>query len=435
MRLSALRVTALQRVVTGGMGVLGTLVIARYMAPAEQGYYYTFASFFFLQMLFELGFSFALVNLVAHERAHVLGNPGDRAALGRYAGVLRVGIVVGGLAGAAALLIIPAVGWVFFAYAPPATGGNVQWQMPWLLSAFALCLLIPTQFVWALLEGSDRIASVAWIRLTQDGLGQLGFWLALYLGLGLFAAVVFMGIRVGVAYAAMTWSGCRELLRLAWLHRRENFHLDWRTEVWPFQAKIAVSSLAGYLMSYTLNPILFRLYGPEYAGRWGMTYTLLAAALSFSLLWVSTSVPRLCGLLARQKGEAAWGQFKGAARRGLLVYCGLVVAFLVLVFFTATYFPALRLRLLPMADIVWLILAMLGTYLIMAMNYFVRAHRREDFMLLLVALGGATVAGGIVLGLRLPPWAVNAYYALLLLGLGAPWAYRILRARVGGLLS
>lgn len=434
MRFSALRVTALQRIVTGGMAVLSTLIIAHYMAPAEQGFYYTFASFFFLQMLFELGFTFALVNLVAHEHAHVLGNPGDGAALRRYAGVLRVGIVVGGLAGAAALMVIPAVGWLFFSYSPTAAG-SVDWQMPWLLSAVGLCLLIPTQFVWALLEGSDRIALVAWIRLAQEGLAQLGFWLALYLGLGLFAAVVFMGIRVSVAYGAMTWSGCRELLRFAWMHRRENFHLDWRTEVWPFQAKIAVSSLAGYLMSYTLNPILFRIYGPEYAGQWGMTYTLLAAALSFSLLWVSTSVPRLCGLLARQKGEAAWEQFKGAARRGLLVFCGLVVAFLVLVFFTATYFPALRLRLLPMADIGWLIMAMLGTYLIMAMNYFIRAHRREDFMLLLVALGGATVAGGIVLGLQLPAWAVNACYALLLLGLGAPWAYRILRARVCGLLS
>ena len=435
MQLSALRVTALQRVVTGGMGVLGTLVIAHYLAPAEQGYYYTFASFFFLQMLFELGFTFALVNLVAHEHTHMLGNPGDRAALGRYAGVLRVGIVAGGLAGVAALIVIPAVGWVFFSHAAPATDGNVQWQMPWLLSALGLCLLIPTQFVWALLEGSDRIASVAWVRLAQDGLGQLGFWVALYLGLGLFAAVVFMGIRVSVAYGAMVWSGCRDLLRLAWMHRRENSHLNWRTDVLPFQAKIAVSSLAGYLMSYTLNPILFRIYGPEYAGQWGMTYTLLAAAMSFSLLWVSTSVPRLCGLLAQQKGAAAWGQFKGAARSGLAMFGGLIMVFLGLVLFIDTYFPALRLRLLPMADMAWLIAAMLGTFLIMAMNYFIRAHRREDFMLLLVVLGGATVAGGIVLGLQLPAWAVNAYYALLLLGLGAPWAYRILRARVGGALS
>ena len=435
MQLSALRVTALQRVVTGGMGVLGTLVIAHYLAPAEQGFYYTFVSFFFLQMLFELGFTFALVNLVAHERTHMLGNPGDRAALGRYAGVLRVGIVAGGLAGVAALIVIPAVGWVFFSHAAPATDGNVQWQMPWLLSALGLCLLIPTQFVWALLEGSDRIASVAWVRLAQDGLGQLGFWVALYLGLGLFAAVVFMGIRVSVAYGAMVWSGCRDLLRLAWMHRRENSHLNWRTDVLPFQAKIAVSSLAGYLMSYTLNPILFRIYGPEYAGQWGMTYTLLAAVMSFSLLWVSTSVPRLCGLLAQQKGAAAWGQFKGAARSGLAMFGGLIMVFLGLVLFIDTYFPALRLRLLPMADMAWLIAAMLGTFLIMAMNYFIRAHRREDFMLLLVALGGATVAGGIVLGLQLPAWAVNAYYALLLLGLGTPWAYRILGARVGKLLS
>lgn len=428
---SALRVTALQRIVTGGMGVLGTLVIAHYMAPAEQGFYYTFASFFFLQMLFELGFSFALVNLVAHERAHVLGHPGDQAALSRYAGILRVGLVVGGIAGGVALLVIPAVGWLFFAQAPTSATGDVQWQAPWLLSAIGLCLLIPSQFVWALLEGSDRIATVAWIRLAQEGLAQLGFWSALYLGLGLFAAVVLMGIRVGVAYGAMILPECREVLRLAWHHRRDASPIDWRVEVLPFQAKIAISSLAGYLMSYTLNPVLFRLYGPEYAGQWGMTFTLLAAANSFALLWTSTSVPRLCGLLAQHQGKTAWLQFKMAARRGLLVFGGLIMVLAGVVLLAEYFFPELRTRLLPNADMILLAMAMLGTYLVMAMNYFVRAHRREDFMPLLVVLGLATVAGGITLGMRVPAWGVNAYYAVLMLGVGTPWAWRILEARLG----
>jgi O-antigen/teichoic acid export membrane protein len=199
----------------------------------------------------------------------------------------------------------------------------------------------------------------------------------------------------------------------------------------PFQAKIAVSSLAGYLMSYTLNPILFRIYGPVYAGQWGMTYTLLTAASSFSLLWVSTGVPQLCGLLAQHKGGAAWRQFKGSARRGLAIFGGLIICFMGMVLFTDLCFPEFRSRLLPMADMILLIMAMLGTYLIMAMNYFIRAHRREDFMLLLVVLGGATVAGSIALGMQVPAWGVNAYYALLLLGLGTPWAWRILVARLG----
>jgi hypothetical protein len=139
--------------------------------------------------------------------------------------------------------------------------------------------------------------------------------------------------------------------------------------------------------------------------------------------------------LARQQAGAAWSQFKGAARQGLAMFGGLIMAFLGMVWLIESHFPELRLRLLPMADLAWLIMAMLGIFLIMAMNFFIRAHRREDFMLLLVALGVATVVGGIVLGLQLPAWGVNAFYALLLLGLGTPWAYRILRARVGGLLS
>lgn len=407
------------------------MVIARYMGAAEQGYYYTFASFFFLQMLFELGFSFALVNLVAHERAQMLTSPDDRVPTHRYAGVLRVGLTVGAGAGAAALLVIPAAGWAFFSYAPSA-GDNVQWQLPWLLSAIGLCLLIPTQFVWALLEGSDKIASVAWIRLAQDGLAQLGFWVALYFGLGLFAAVVLIGIRVGIGYGAMFWPECRQILRFAWRHRDVVPSFNWRTEVLPFQARIAVSSLAGYLMSYTLAPILFRFHGPEYAGKWGMTFTLLAAANSFALLWVSTAVPRLCATLAQHKRETAWLQFKAAARRGLTMFAVLVGGFLGIVEVTAWYSPELRSRLLPTADLAWLSAAMLGTYLIMAMNYFVRAHRREDFMGLFAVLGTATAVGGAVLAAKAPLWVINPYYALLMLGFGVPWARRILGSLVGG---
>jgi hypothetical protein len=51
-------------------GLITVALIARFLSPAEQGYYYTFGSLLALQIVFELGFSFVILQMASHERAH-----------------------------------------------------------------------------------------------------------------------------------------------------------------------------------------------------------------------------------------------------------------------------------------------------------------------------------------------------------------------------
>src|ERR1700719_2062578 len=52
-------------------GLVSLLLIARTLSPAEQGYYYTFGSLVALQIVFELGFSYVILQLASHERAEL----------------------------------------------------------------------------------------------------------------------------------------------------------------------------------------------------------------------------------------------------------------------------------------------------------------------------------------------------------------------------
>src|SRR5260370_31512190 len=52
-------------------GLVTIALIARFLSPAEQGYYYTFGSLVALQIVFELGFSFVIQQMASHERAHL----------------------------------------------------------------------------------------------------------------------------------------------------------------------------------------------------------------------------------------------------------------------------------------------------------------------------------------------------------------------------
>src|SRR5438045_5959336 len=75
-------------------GLVTILLIAHFLTGAEQGYYYTFGSLVALQMVFELGFSFVIMQMASHECAHLSISKsgeisGDSATHARLASVLQ----------------------------------------------------------------------------------------------------------------------------------------------------------------------------------------------------------------------------------------------------------------------------------------------------------------------------------------------------------
>src|SRR5690349_14583306 len=67
----AIAFTVLGRVIQGLGSVGSVLLIVHFLTAAEQGYYYTLWSLVALQSVFELGFSFVILQVAAHERAHL----------------------------------------------------------------------------------------------------------------------------------------------------------------------------------------------------------------------------------------------------------------------------------------------------------------------------------------------------------------------------
>src|SRR6202451_4228990 len=63
--------TVLARFWSSAAGLVTVALIARFLSPAQQGYYYTFGSLVALQIVFELGFSYVILQLASHERGEV----------------------------------------------------------------------------------------------------------------------------------------------------------------------------------------------------------------------------------------------------------------------------------------------------------------------------------------------------------------------------
>jgi hypothetical protein len=125
-------------------GLVTVVLIARFLTRAQQGYYYTFGSLIALQIVFELGFSFVILQMASHERAHLTFSPdgqisGDAVAHSRLASVLQETIrwyTVAAVLMAAFLLI--AGSYFFSAHQTP--GEVVAWRIPWYSAVFAAAL-------------------------------------------------------------------------------------------------------------------------------------------------------------------------------------------------------------------------------------------------------------------------------------------------------
>ncbi len=389
----AIAFTVMARVWSSAAGIVTVLLIARFLTPAEQGYYYTFGSLVALQIVFELGFSIVILQLASHERAHLALSAdgtitGDPVAHERLASVLKKAVrwyFIGGLLMAAVL--IP-WGFYFFSVHQHA-GHSLSWQIPWILVVLAATMTFQIDPVLSFLEGCGFVENVAQLRLAQAMLSGLLAWLVLATGHGLFAPAMMI---FGQAIAGAVWLyGRRRLLLGLMRHKNGTCGVRWKTEVWPFQWRVAVTWICAYFVYQLFNPVLFAYKGAVEAGRMGMSLSIMGALTSVSIAWVNTKAAPFGALIARKDYATLDGLFFPALRQCMLI-CAAGSLF---VWLGAMYLNVAHLRFAQrLLDPVSLGILLLGTLinvLIFALSIYLRAHKEEK--MLVSSIIGATLVG------------------------------------------
>src|SRR5215469_7648337 len=115
----AIGFTILARFWSSAAGLVTVALIAHFLSPAEQGFYYTFGSLVALQIVFELGFSYVIMQMASHERAHLTISAdyqvaGDAVAYARLASVIQKSVRWYSVAAILmAIALVPAGLWFF----------------------------------------------------------------------------------------------------------------------------------------------------------------------------------------------------------------------------------------------------------------------------------------------------------------------------------
>jgi O-antigen/teichoic acid export membrane protein len=402
----AIAYTVMARVfqIVGSTGTV--LLIVRFLSSVEQGYYYTLLSLVALQTVFELGFSFVIQQLAAHETVHLTLHPdgriqGDRLAHLRLASVLQKTVRWYLLAGAVMLATLLPAGSVFFSTHAHA-GETVRWHGPWIFAVIVTVALFMLNPVLSFLEGCGQVRQVAGMRLAQGIVAIAVPWSVLVAHRGLWSPGA-----VNAAYSlvalAFLWSRRKLLLPLL-RHSGGANAIAWRTEIWPFQWRLGVSFLCSWFTAQIFTPVLFAYRGPVEAGRMGMSMSIAGYLWAVVLPWMSTKATPFGNFIARGEFQALDSLFFRTLKQSVALLAGIVALCWAGIEALQYATPRLAARMLPPHLFALLLLAGLSVFVVQSLAIYLRAHKREPFLWQSLLVAGLTSGGAL---LFIPHWGLS----------------------------
>ncbi len=367
------------------LGSTGTvLLIVRFLSPVEQGYYYTLLSLVSLQLVFELGFSFVIQQLAAHECVHLKLHRdgsihGDPAAQARLASALQLSVRWYTVAAAAMVLILVPLGAFFFARHATPAGTHIAWRGPWYSAVIASAASLWLMPFYSFLEGCGNIRSVAVLRFHQAAVTAGCAWIPLLLNRGLYSPTAALVGYIGAG--ALFVARYRRFLTNILVFKCAERGFRWNREVWPFQWRIAISSTCSYFAAQVLIPMVFALRGPIEAGQIGVSLSITGYMAVLALAWVSTKATPFGSLIAQRAFGEADHLFRRTLLNLLVVFAILGFAGCLAVMLLPVFAGRYSVRILPAPLFAALVLGSGANSVIQSIATFLRSFKLEPFLI------------------------------------------------------
>lgn len=408
-------------------GVVTLLLVVRYLTPDEQGYYYTFASLLAMQILFELGMSVVVMQFASHEMAHLSWSEagtieGDAKAKSRLRSLIMLVTKWYGVIAILLIVVILPIGWLFFS--ANHSHATVNWQVAWVLLILTGATNIFFMPFLALLEGCGRVTEIARLRMEQNMIGSLLAWSVLMGGGGLLALPA---MNAGLALTVLIWLWrTKKFFILGLLAQKVSAGtVNWKSEIWPFQWRIALSWLSGYFIFQLFTPILFAYQGAVVAGQMGMSISIANALMGISVAWINTKAPGFGSLVSKKDYINLDRVFALTLTRSLAVMVVLGGGLCTVNYIAHAELMLFAYRILNPLPFLLLVLATIFAYVTYAQAAYLRAHKEEPFMW--ISLMSAALIGGltVMLGKEYGATGLMVAYATVYGIVGVGWGSRI----------
>lgn len=318
------------------------------------------------------------------------------------------------------------VGYVFFNYYYKSDL-VIDWHLPWILLSLGTTLNFMLSPIMAFIEGLGRVKEIAKIRVFQQFVGLLLLWTGLTIGLKLYVGGIssIIGVLILLFFIIKMFLPILKSI----YHQKITERVNYKTEIFPLQWKIALSWVGGYFIFQLFNPVLFATEGPVVAGQMGMTLSILNAVLALSFAWVSTKVPVFSGYIAQRNFLKLDKLFNRTFIQSSFVnFFAMVVLFITI--FCLRYFDIIlggkRLgdKFLPYLPLFFMMIAFFMNHIIASWAIYLRCHRKEPMLVHSLVYGALSSISTLILGNYYGLMGITAGYCFIAFSLSV-WAYYI----------
>jgi hypothetical protein len=263
------------------------IVVSTYLDQIEQGYYYTINSLIALQIFFELGFSYVIVQKSSSLYTIWDSNKLDYLKLSLFKDLASFFYyVIQWFLGCGFLLIIVLLVFGNLFFLDDASEIVSSLHSVWIFLVILTALNLILTALLSFFEGCGKAMVVYKIKLFQNIFSQIVLWSSIFFGAGIYSLLFsnFILFLVGVIFLFNSLSS--NMIEL-WKFRTNKFRY-WFSNLFNYQSKVALSWISGYFQFQLLVPIVFNYNGAIDAGRMGNTLSIVSGITALSLALIQS---------------------------------------------------------------------------------------------------------------------------------------------------
>lgn len=315
---------------------IGTLFLVPHSLSApEQGLFFTFLSLAAIQSIFEAGITTIFFNFTAHEKALLSATPPlpynlrikSQARLSALVRIARQWFITLALLFG---LLVGSFGLYFINISVHNEGLNFHWEIPYLLLIASISLSLINLSRIPILEGHGKIADIAKFRLRSSLISILLLWIGMAAGWGLWALSfcyilqnVTMAIQISLAYKKISLPKFVPLTK-------SNVNMNWRSEIFPVQYRLAGSYFCGYFVAQAVVPFTLHAYGAVKAGQVGLMLSVFNALATIVASYMYAATPKYAEYIAHRQFGLLTQLFSRVTKvtlgAGLVIYVSVLIA-------------------------------------------------------------------------------------------------------------
>lgn len=355
------------------LGFVTTILIATYLTPHQQGYYYAIGSLISSYNLIELGLPILLVQLSAkfyHRKNVAVFKKSQNIQFLNFIRWLSKYLLV------ISLLIfcsfIP-LGYLYFNLAYP--NEFHIWFKPWICIVFITALSVPINSMLAVIEGIGKVKLVYGLRIAVSMLSALLIWFFIYIEKALYGPGVMCFSLCLVAYP-LFFMKYRNAIKNA-LFFRVSHTFNAGKLVWPIHKKSILMLIASYIFYFSPNLIIFYFSKPD-AGKLGISIVIASSIVSLASSSLQSNVSEMSKLYHINKKNESNKIFRNeyikTMRYTFIGFLSFLLA-LYLIDFTNLYF--VKDKILSMQNFILLFINFSLMQALTSLSYFFRLRDKD----------------------------------------------------------